>query len=331
MTRRICRRIFRRIFHSVGSALLALAASTAVAQTYPAKPIKLIVPFPPGGATDIVGRLMAQKLSEGLGQQVFVENRAGAAGTIGAEAAAKSPADGYTIFFGTTGTLSSAPALQRNLAYDPIKSFAPISILTNAPVVVVVNSAVPAKSLQELIELAKSRPGKLTYGSAGVGHFLHVAGEAFKAAAGVDLFHVPYKGAGPALIDLVGGRIDVMIDTIVPYTPHVQSGKLRALAVAHSRRLSRLPDLPTAAEAGLPGYEFSAWFGLLAPAGTSNEIVRRLNSEVLKAMATQEVLDTLAKLGLEPSGSSPDQYSALIVAEGAKWSRLVKTAGIKLE
>ena len=309
----------------------ALGGADAVAQAYPAKPVKLIIPFPPGGNTDTLGRLMAQKLTEAFGQQFFVENRGGGGGIIGADAAAKSPPDGYTIFFGTTGALSSAPALQPRLPYDPVKSFAPISLLSGASVVVMVNSALPVKNLKEFIEYAKARPGKLTYGSAGIGHFLHVAGEAFNAAAGVQLFHVPYKGAGQALVDMLAGRLDVMIDTIVIYAPHVQAGKVRALAVAHSKRLQRMPDLPTTAEAGLPGYEFASYFGLLAPAGTPSEIVRRLNAEVVKTLEAPDVIESLGKMGLEPYPTTPEQYAALIVEDGAKWKRLVSQIGIKLD
>ena len=312
-------------------AAAAAIAGPALAQSYPAKPVRLIVPFPPGGNTDVLGRLMAQKLTDALGQQFFVENRPGASGVIGADAAAKSPPDGYTIFFGTTGVLSSAPALRATLSYDPVKSFAPISALAGAPVVVTVSSAMPVSSLKEFIEYAKARPGKLTYGSAGVGHFLHVAGEAFNAAAGVQLFHVPYKGVDQALVDLLAGRLDVMIDTIVIYAPHVQSGKLKALAVGQGKRLSRIPELPTTAEAGLPGYEFASYFGLLAPAGTPPEIVRRLNTETVKALAAPDIVDSLGKMGLEPAPTTPEQYAILIAEDLAKWKRLVGQIGIKLD
>jgi tripartite-type tricarboxylate transporter receptor subunit TctC len=323
--------VVKKIPIVVAALAAALASFPVQSQTYPAKPVRLIVPFPPGGNTDTLGRIMAQKLSDAFGQQFFVENRAGGAGVVGAEAAAKSSPDGHTIFFGTTGALSSAPALQRGLAYDPIKSFAPISALAGAPVVVMVNSSVPVSSLREFIEYAKARPSKLTYGSAGVGHFLHVAGEAFNAAAGVQLFHVPYKGVNQALLDMLAGRLDVMIDTIVIYAPHVQSGKLKALAVAQGRRLSSMPDIPTTAEAGLPGYEFASYFGLLAPAGTPAEIVRRLNGEVVKALSASELIESLAKMGLEPRPTTPEQYAAMIAEEGTKWKLLVGRIGIKLE
>jgi tripartite-type tricarboxylate transporter receptor subunit TctC len=309
----------------------ALVSAASLAQPYPAKPVKLIVPFPPGGNTDIVGRLIAQKLSDSLGQQVYVENRGGAGGTIGAEAAAKSPADGYTIFFATTGTLASAPSMQPDLRYDPVKAFAPISTLANAPVVVLAAAEVPAKSLKELVDMAKARPGQLKFGSAGTGHFVHLAGEMFKITAGVDMLHVPYKGVNAALTDMLGGRIELMFDAPAQYEPHLQSGKVRALAVASAKRLARLPDVPTTAEAGLPGYELASWFGLAAPAGTSAEAIAKLNAEVLKALTAQDVVQTLTKLGLEPAGSSPQQYAAMIVEDLAKWRRAVKAAGIKLE
>ena len=310
---------------------LLVFACTAAAQTYPARPVKLIVPFPPGGNTDIVGRLIAQKLTDSFGQQVYVENRGGAGGTIGAEAAARSPADGYSLFFSTTGTLASAPSMQAGLRYDPIKDFAPISTLANAPVVVIVADALPAKSLAELVQLARSRPGALTFGSAGTGHFVHIAGEMFKSAAGVQMLHVPYKGVAPALVDLLGGRIDAMFDAFAQYEPHLQSGKLRALAVANPKRLSRLPNVPTSAEAGLPGFVLASWFGLAAPAGTPPEIITRVNADVQKALAGSDVLETMAKLGLEPGGNSPQQYAAMIADELGKWRQAVKAAGIKID
>jgi tripartite-type tricarboxylate transporter receptor subunit TctC len=312
------------------AALLAIGGN-ALAQGYPVKPVRLIVPFPPGGNTDIVGRLIADKLSASLGHQVYVENRGGAGGTIGAEAAAKAPNDGYTLFFSTTGTLASAPSMQSNLRYDPVKDFAPIGTLANAPVVVLVRDDLPAKSLQELIALAKAKPGMLKFGSAGTGHFVHIAGEMFKSAAGVEMLHVPYKGVSQALVDMLGGRIDVMFDAPAQYEPHLKSGKVRALAVATKKRLSRLPDVATTAEAGLPGYLLASWFGLAAPAGTPGEIVKRVNADVQKALAAPEVIETMAKLGLEPGGGTPGQYAAMIVEDLAQWRAAVKRAGIKIE
>ncbi|HEX4929035.1 MAG TPA: tripartite tricarboxylate transporter substrate binding protein [Burkholderiales bacterium] len=312
-------------------ATFALLAGNALAQTYPAKPVKLIVPFPPGGNTDIVGRLIAEKLSASLGEQVYVDNRGGAGGTIGAEAAAKSPNDGYTLFFSTTGTLASAPSMRTDLRYDPVRDFAPIATLANAPVVVIVRDDLPVKTLSDLISLAKAKPGTLKFGSAGTGHFVHIAGEMFKTAAGVDMLHVPYKGVAQALVDLLGGRIDVMFDAPAQYEPHFKSGKVRALAVAAPRRLARLPDVPTTAEAGLPGYVLASWFGLAAPAGTPAQIVALLNAHVQKALAAPDVVQTMAKLGLEPGGGSAEQYAAMIVEDLAQWRAAVKRAGIKIE
>lgn len=312
-------------------ATFALLAGSALAQTYPAKPVKLIVPFPPGGNTDIVGRLIAEKLSASLGEQVYVDNRGGAGGTIGAEAAAKSPNDGYTLFFSTTGTLASAPSMRTDLRYDPVRDFAPIATLANAPVVVIVRDDLPVKTLSDLISLAKAKPGTLKFGSAGTGHFVHIAGEMFKTAAGVDMLHVPYKGVAQALVDLLGGRIDVMFDAPAQYEPHFKSGKVRALAVAAPRRLARLPDVPTTAEAGLPGYVLASWFGLAAPAGTPAQIVALLNAHVQKALAAPDVVQTMAKLGLEPGGGSAEQYAAMIVEDLAQWRAAVKRAGIKIE
>ena len=311
--------------------VLFLVVGTGLAQPYPARPVKLIVPFPPGGNTDIVGRLIAQKLSDGTGQQFYVENRGGAGGTIGAEVAAKSPPDGYTLFFATTGTLASAPSMQPDLRYDPVKAFAPISTLANAPVVVLVAAPVPVNTLQELVHAAKAKPGQLKFGSAGTGHFVHLAGEMFKIAAGVEMLHVPYKGVNAALTDMLGGRIELMFDAPAQYEPHLQSGKVRALAVAHPKRLARLPNVPTTAEAGLPGYELASWFGLAAPAGTPAEAISRVNAEVVKALANPEVVETLNKLGLEPAGSSPQQYAGMIAEELGRWRKAVKAAGIKLD
>jgi tripartite-type tricarboxylate transporter receptor subunit TctC len=311
--------------------LLAFASLPALAQSWPDKPIKLLIPFTPGGVTDILGRLAAQKLAENLHQAVVVENRGGAGGLIGAEAAAKSAPDGYLIFFGTTGTLSSQPAMKTSLPYDPIKSFQPISLLANAPVVIVVRSDLPVNSLQELIQLAKAKPGEIKFGSAGVGHFLHVAGEALGLTAGVKFFHVPYKGAAEAITDQLAGRIDMMVDAITPYQPHIKSGKLKPLAVGASKRLSGAPEIPTTAEAGLPGYEFASRMGLLLPAGAPAPIVRRLNAETVKSLGSADMLATLQKNGLEPLPSTPEEYTSLIASDLAAWKKVVKEAKIPVE
>jgi len=301
------------------------------AQAFPVKPIRLIVPYPPGGATDIVGRTYAQQLSQGLGQQVLVENRPGAGATIGTLAAAKSPGDGYTVLLGTLSNLACAPSLYPNVGYDPIKSFAPVGRLTNSLFVIVVHPALPIKSLRELIGLAKSRPAELTYGSAGSGTLLHIAGEMFKTAAGVNIIHVPYKGGGVAVIDLLAGRIQIIFDQLPTYQPHVQAGKLKVLAVAGPNRLSQLPDVPTTGEAGMPGFQIVSWFGLVAPTGTPNDAIRRLNAEVLKASETKELKDVLSARGADAAGSSPEELAALIADGVSMCSRVIRTAGIKLD
>ena len=303
----------------------------AAAQGYPAKPIRIIVPFTPGGPTEAVARIMAQQLTPALGQQVVVENRPGAGGTIGATAAAKSPADGHTLFFATTSTFSIAPTLYSNPGFDPARSFTPVSQLVTAPFLIVVHPAVPARSLQELIKLARARPGELNFGSGGSGTPLHIAGEMFKTAAGVNLVHVPYKGVAAAVVDLLTGRLQVIIEQLYPVQQHIQSGKLRPLAVASLKRHPQLPEVPTSAEAGLPGYEVTAWFGLAVPAGTPSEIIRRLNAEVLKALQLKEVRDGFFNQGLQAAGSSPEEFAAFIARESARWSRAVKESGAKVD
>jgi tripartite-type tricarboxylate transporter receptor subunit TctC len=303
----------------------------AWAQAYPSKPIKLVVPFPPGGVVDIVGRVVAQPLSQGLGQPVVIENRAGGAGTVGMEAAAKSPADGYTLVMGSVGTLASAPSLYPSLGYDPIRSFAPISLLVTAPFVVVVHPSVPANSLNELIAFAKSNPGRLNFGSAGSGGPPHIAGEMFKTAAAVDIVHVPYKALPSAVTDLLTGRIQIMFNQLAPFQSHIRDGRLRALAVAAPKRISQLSEMPTAAESGVPGYEVSIWFGLLAPSGTPNDVIKQLSSEVRKILETRAVQDSFSAQGFDTSASSPERFSALIASEAAKWSRAIKASGTKLD
>jgi tripartite-type tricarboxylate transporter receptor subunit TctC len=311
--------------------LLLFFTPFALAQSYPSKPIHLIVPFPPGGPTDIVGRLVAQKISEGVGQPVVVENRAGAGGTVGSIAAAKSPADGYNLLYGSTSTLAIAPSLYRNLPYDPRKAFAPISLVSRGPILVVVNAQVPARTLKEFIDLAKKQPGKLSYSSAGSGTPPHLAGELFKAVAGVDLLHVPYKGGAPAINDVVGGQVQAVFEGQVALLPHLQSRRLRALAISGTARSPALPDVPTAVEAGLPKYDANFWSGLVAPAGTPAEAINRLNAVLVKALSAPEVRDTLAKQGLEASGNTPQQFAAYIAAEVEKWAAVVKASGAKLD
>ena len=322
---------------AVVGAVLAVAFSVfvapagAFAQAYPAKPLRIIAPLPAGGPPDFVARTVAQHLTAGLGRQVIVENRPGAGGTIATAAAAKSPGDGYTLLLVSTTTFSISPSLYANPGYDPGTSFSPISLLATAPFLVVVHPSLPARSLKELIALAKSKPGELNYGSGGNGTPLHIAGEMLKSAAGVQLVHVSYKGAAPAVIDLLSGRIQVMVEQLFPLALHIQNGKIRPLAVASAKRHPQLPDLPTAAEAGLPGYEAIAWMGLVAPRGTPAEVIKRLNLELVKALQTKEVRDGLSNQGLQPASSSPEEFTAFIAAESARWSRAVKASGAKID
>jgi tripartite-type tricarboxylate transporter receptor subunit TctC len=315
----------------LGSLLLMLLAPLALAQTYPSKPLHLIVPFPPGGPTDIVGRLVAQKLSEGLGQPVVVENRAGAGGTVGSAAAAKAPADGYTLLYGSTSTLAIAPSLYRDLVYDPRTAFAPVSLVSRGPILVAVNASVPARTLKEFIDLAKKAPGKLSYGSAGSGTPPHLAGELFKTVAEVDLLHVPYKGGAPAINDLVGGQVQAIFEGQVALLPHLKSGRVRALAITGDKRDPALPDVPTAGEAGLPKYDAHFWSGLVAPAGTPAEAIGRLNAVLVKALGSADVREVLLRQGLEPRSTAPREFGAFIAAEVDKWARVVKASGAKLD
>lgn len=309
----------------------AIWSNFACAQAYPTRPVRIVIPLSAGGPNDFVARTLAQHLTAALGQQFIVENRPGAGGTIGAAAVAKSPADGHTLLFASTTTLSISPSLYANPGYDARASFAPISQIATAPFLIVVHPALPARTLKELIVLAKSRPGQLNFGSGGSGSPVHIGGEMLKAAAGVDIVHVTYKGVPAAVVDLLSGRIQLIVEQLYPLAPHIQSGKLRPLAVASSKRHPQLPDLPTTAEAGLPGYEVTAWSGLVAPRGTPSEVVRQLNQELVRTLQTREVRDGFFNQGVMASGSTPEEFAAFIAAEAVKWSRAVKASGAKVD
>jgi tripartite-type tricarboxylate transporter receptor subunit TctC len=305
---------------------------TALAQVYPSHPVRLVVPFPAGGSADLIGRALAKKMSDGLGQPVIVENRAGAGGTIGAVAVAKSPADGYTLGLGTVSTLAMAPVVRANPPYDSLAAFAPVSLVASAPFILVVNASVPAKSLAELIALAKAKPGGLNFASIGDGTLQHFTGESFKSLAGIDIVHIPYKGVAPALVDLLGGQVQIGFDILASFQlQNLQSGRLRALAVLGPARVAQLPSVPTAAEAGLPGLAATAWFGLIAPKSTPSEVVARLNAEVRKAVASAELREAIATQGLAPAADSPQEFAELIEREMARWAQVVKTSGFKAE
>ena len=309
----------------------AAVLGSAQAQEYPTRPITLIVPFPPGGSTSVVARIVAERLSATLGQQIIVDNRGGAGGTIAARAFVGAPPDGYTLFLGYTGTIAIAPSMYPNAGFDPRKDFAPIGRIGSAPAVLVVHPSFPVRSTAELIALAKEKPGFVNFGSAGVGSLTHIAAELFASMAGVKLMHIPYKGSGPVLSDLLGGHIPMSFVPIPVAHGPVAAGMLRALAVTSAKRTTLLPDVPTVAETGLAGYEAVLRYGLLAPKGTSRPIVERLNKELRAALQSEEVLKRLASEGVEPLPSTPEEYAADIDQEEAKWSAIVKAAGIKGE
>ena len=311
--------------------LLTAATFAAQAQGYPNKSIRLIVPWPPTGTVDILGRTLGQKLSENMAQPVVVENRAGANGVIGSEAAAKSPPDGYTLLVeNVTGHAINA-TLQPKMPFDSLRDFAHVSLLASVPDGVVSLPSLPAKNIQELIALARAQPGKLTYASFGVGSSAHLAGELFKIMAGVDLLHVPYKGGAPAIADLLAGQVSIYIPVLPSVVPLVKSGRLRLLAVTGAKRSPAMPDAPTVAETGLPGFEASNWFGLMAPAGTPPDIVARLNAETAKALQAPDVREKLNALGFEIQTSTPQELHALIKSETEKWARVIKTSGARAE
>ncbi|MFC4274448.1 tripartite tricarboxylate transporter substrate binding protein [Achromobacter aloeverae] len=324
-------RITRVLARAMLAAGFLLGAAGAHAAGYPERPVKWVVPFPPGGAMDAIARTLAEAMGRKLGTSFIVENRPGAGGNIGASTVARAAPDGYTIMIAANG-MAVNPALYHDMNYDPQKDFAPISLLAIVPNVLVTNpQRNDVHSVADVIAQAKAKPGRYTYASAGVGTSIHLAGELFASMAQVDMLHVPYKGSGPAMADLLGGQVDYMFDSITSAKPHILAGKLRALAVTPSKRSSALPDVPTVAEAGLPGYELLPWFGAFAPAGTPPEIVQKLNTSMREAMADPKVKDTLDSIGAEPVGSTPDELRAHLAKETSQWAVLVKERGIKIQ
>src|SRR5207248_3216491 len=325
------KKIMRGMHRWALGALFACIATVASAQGYPTRPIRLVVPFPAGGTTDILAREVAQKLTEGLGQAVVVDNRPGAAGNIGSDLVAKSAPDGYTLLMGTVGTHAINPSLYSKMPYDHVKDFAPVVLVAGVPNVLVINPTLPFKSVQDLIAYAKANPGKLNFASSGSGTSIHLSGELFKVMAGVQMTHIPYKGSAPALQDLLAGQVQLMFDNLPPSLPQIKAGKLRALAVTSATRAPALPDVPTLAESGLPGFEASSWFGILAPAGTPAPIVAKLNAEVANWLATPEAKEKLLKQGANPAGGTPQDFAKHIAAETAKWAKVVKDSGAKID
>jgi len=311
-------------------ALVLLAVAAGASAQYPNKPIRLIVTYPPGGGADTMARIIAPKLTERLGQPVVVENKAGASGQIGADLVAKSAADGYTILLDATA-YSVNPSLYPKLPYDPQKDFAPITILIRVPNILVVTPGFAPKSVQELIALAKAKPGQLSYASSGNGSAQHLAAELFKVGAGVDMVHIPYKGGAPAIADVMGGQVPIFFGNMSSALPHVKSGRVRALAVTGSKRSANVPELPTIAESGLPGYEVYEWNGLFAPAGTPAAVINRLQTEIARIVHLPDVSEKLAALGAEPVANTPQEAAVFLKSEIAKWATVVKQANIKAE
>ena len=323
---------------SLFTALLLLVGAAQAQQAWPSKPVRIVVPFAPGGTTDILARAIAPELTRAFGQTFFVENKAGAGGNLGADIVAKSSNDGYTLLMGTVGTHGINRALYNMLPFDPIKDFAPITVVAGVPNVMVLNAdmakARNINSVPDFIAYAKANPGKLNMASSGNGTSIHLAGELFKSMSGTYMVHFPYKGSGPAILDMLGGSMDVMFDNLPAAMPHIKSGKLKALAVTSSQRSEAMPELPTIEEAGGPalkGYEASSWFGLLAPAGTPPELVRRIQQETAKAMSTPAVKEKLLAQGAIPGGNTPEDFAKFIDAEHKKWAQVVKVSGAKVD
>jgi len=306
-------------------------AGPALAQPYPAKPIRMIIGFPPGGGTDIIGRIVGTRLSEVLGQQILPDNRGGASGQIAAELAAKAPPDGYTVMMAHIAAMSILPSLYPKLPYDTVRDFAPISLVAISPNIVIIHPSLPVKSIKELIALARSRPGQIHFESSGIGTVQHLAGELFKLQAKVNLLHVPYKGAGPAIIDLVAGHVQLGFDVIPVAGPQVKAGKLRALGVTSAKRSTLFPELPTVTESGVADFDMSTWWGLVAPAAVSKDVIARLHGETIKVLRQKDVTERIADQGAEVVGNTPAEFASFIRAERVKYARIVKDANIKIE
>ena len=322
-------RIAATLIPALLAAYGAVTSCDGLAQPYPAKPVRFIVPFSAGGGADIVARAIGQKLAESLGQQVVIDNRTGAAAIIGMELAARSAPDGYTIILGQTGPNSINPGLYERLPYDAPRDFAPITLTTTYPYVLVVHPAIPARTVKELIALAKAKPNQLTFASAGNGAANHLTAELLKSMAGVSMVHVPYKASAPALIDVLGGHVSMMFDPTITAIPHVKLGKLRALGVTSLKRTAVAPELPTLAETGLPGFESIGWHGILAPAGTPREIVARLHADIVSVLRAPEMRARFAEQGAEPVGNTPEQFLEFLKADLAKWAAVIKAAGVR--
>jgi tripartite-type tricarboxylate transporter receptor subunit TctC len=320
-----------RLVMVCGAALLGMFCFAAAAQIYPAKPIRLIVPYPPGGPTDLVGRSIGQKLTEAWGQQVVVENRAGAASVVGTEVAARSAADGYTLLLGTSAGFCINPALGGKMPYDAERDFAPISLVVINPQILVVHPSLPVHSVKSLVALAKSRPGQINYASVGNASPQHLGMEMLKSMTGIDMVHVPYKGTVPAITDILAGNVSLMFNSMPSVLPQAKAGKLRGIAVGSAKRSAAAPDIPTVAEAGVPGFEYVTWYGLFAPAGTSRDIVSRLNAQIAKILSDPEIATRFASQGAEPASNSPEQLAQYRRAEFERWRKLIAEMKLRVE
>jgi tripartite-type tricarboxylate transporter receptor subunit TctC len=323
--------MFRNIVRTAFAVLIAAVSAGVQAQAYPNKALRLIVPFAPGGGNDTIARAIGAQMSGSMGQQVVIDNRAGAGGVLGAEAAARAPADGYTLFLGGVGSHAVNPTLMPNLPYDAVKDFTPVSLIASAPSVLVVNTTVNARTVSELTAIAKASPGKLNYATNGNGSSSHLATLLYESLAGIQMTHVPYKGFAPALTDILGGQVQLMMNSIVALAPQVKAGKIRALAVSSRTRSSVLPDVPTMAEAGVAGYEAGSWYGILVPAGTPRDVVQRLNAEVVRAVKQPDVRERLASEGADPIGSTPEEFAAHIKVEMTRLGKVIRDAKLKPE
>ena len=313
------------------AAALAALPMAAFAQGYPSKPIRFVVPYPPGGPLDTIARLLGQKVAESVKQPVIVDNKPGAGGNIGADFVAKAPADGYTILMGAVATHAINPTLYAKIPYDPVRDFSPVTQVASTPNVLVVNPSLPVASVADLVAYAKANPGKLNFGSGSTGSAGHLAGELFKSLAGVQMTHIPYKGAAPAMQDLVGGQIHLMFDNMASSLTQVRAGRVKALAVTTAKRSSLAPELPTVAESGLAGFDISTWFGIFAPAGTPREAIARLHTEFTRALAAPDVREKMINLGAEPVGNTPAEFATYIRAEAEKYARVIKASGAKAD
>jgi len=313
------------------AAALAALPMAASAQGYPSKPVRFVVPYPPGGPLDTIARLLGQKVSEGLKQPVIVENKPGAGGNIGADFVAKSLADGHTILMGAVATHAINPTLYAKIPYDPVRDFAPITQVASTPNVLVVNPSLPVSSVADLVAYAKANPGKLNFGSGSTGSAGHLAGELFNSLAGVQMAHIPYKGAAPAMQDLIGGQVHLMFDNLASSLTQVRAGRVKALAVTTAKRSSLAPELPTVAESGLAGFDISTWFGIFAPAGTPREAIARLHAEFTRALAAPDVREKMLNMGAEPVGNTPAEFATFIRAEAEKYARVIKASGARVD